>query len=170
MSIEFSLFDPAKAYGGRKQFDCGHAVIDKFVHDSLVAQVKRQLSVAYVLTEADQNDRFVGFFTIAHHAIDASALSKLQLGSLPRKILCARLIMLGVDQHFKHQKLGSRLMKQALTLTKRSCALMSCYGLYLDADAGAVGFYQKLGFVLLEGDKRPEPSPMFNAVQSIYSF
>ena len=40
------------AYGGRKQFDCGHAVIDKFVHDSLASQVKRQLSVAYVLTDS----------------------------------------------------------------------------------------------------------------------
>ncbi|PIQ54148.1 MAG: GNAT family N-acetyltransferase [Comamonadaceae bacterium CG12_big_fil_rev_8_21_14_0_65_59_15] len=167
MSIEFSLFDPAKAYGERKKFDCGHTVINKFVHDTLVAQVKRQLSVAYVLTESDQDDRFVGFFTMAHHAIDASSLSTLQLGSLPRRIPCARLIMLGVDQNFKHKKLGSRLMKQALAITKESSFLMGCFGLYLDADPGAVGFYQKLGFALLEGDKSPEPSPMFIAVRSI---
>ena len=57
MSIEFSLFDPAKTYAGRKQFDCGHSVINKFVHDSLVSQVKRQLSVAYVVTDSDRNDR-----------------------------------------------------------------------------------------------------------------
>ena len=167
MSIEFSLFDPAKTYGGRKKFDCGHTVINKFVHDTLVAQVKRQLSVAYVLTESDQDDRFVGFFTIAHHAIDASSLSTLQLGSLPRMVPCARLIMLGVDQNVKHKKLGSRLMKQALAIAKESSSLMGCYGLYLDADPGAVGFYQKLGFALLEGDKGPEPSPMFITTRSI---
>lgn len=167
MSIEFSLFDPAKTYSGRKQFDCANTVINKFVHDSLVSQVKRQLSVAYVLTEPDQNDRFVGFFTMAHHAIDASSLSTLQLGSLPRRIPCARLIMLGVDQNFQNQKLGSRLMKQALAITKESSSLMGCYGLYLDADPGAVGFYQKLGFALLEGAKSPEPSPMFITMRSI---
>lgn len=167
MSIEFSLLDPAKTYSGRKKFDCGHPVINKFVHDTLVAQVKRQLSVAYVLTESDQDDRFVGFFTIAHHAIDASSLSTLQLGSLPRLVPCARLIMLGVDQNFKHKKLGSRLMKQALAITKESSSLMGCYGLYLDADPGAVGFYQQLGFALLEGDKSPKPSPMFITVRSI---
>ena len=167
MSIEFSLFDPAKTYGGRKKFDCGHTIINKFVHDTLVAQVKRQLSVAYVLTECDQDDRFVGFFTIAHRAIDASSLSKLQLGSLPRMAPCARLSMLGVDQNFKHKKLGSRLMKQALAITKELSSLMCCYGLYLDADPGAVGFYQKLGFALLEGDKSPEPSPMFITMRSI---
>ncbi|TSA08205.1 MAG: hypothetical protein D4R79_15765 [Comamonadaceae bacterium] len=118
MSIEFSLFDPAMTYGGRKQFDCGHAVINKFVRDSLVPQVKRQLSVAYVLTDSDLQDRFAGFFTLAHHSIDASALSTLQLGSLPKQIPCARLIMLGVDQAYKNQKLGSKLMKQALVITK----------------------------------------------------
>jgi GNAT superfamily N-acetyltransferase len=167
MSIEFSLFDPGKTYSGRKQFDCGHAVINKFVRDSLVQQVKRQLSVAYVLTDSDQQDRFVGFFTLAHHAVDASALSTLQLGSLPRQIPCARLIMLGVDQAYKNRKLGSGLMKQALVITKNASSHMGCYGLYLDGDPAALGFYKKLGFALLEGDKSPEPSPMFIAVGSI---
>lgn len=167
MSIEFSLFDPGKTYGGRKQFDCGHAVINKFVRDSLVQQVKRQLSVAYVLTDSDEQDRFVGFFTLAHHAIDASALSTLQLGSLPRQIPCARLIMLGVDQAYKNQNLGSGLMKQALVITRNASSHMGCYGLYLDGDPAALGFYKKLGFALLEGDKSPEPSPMFITVGSI---
>jgi len=167
MSIVFSVFDPTQTYGGRKQFDCGHAVINKFVHDSLASQVKRQLSVAYVLTDSDQHDQFVGFFTIAHHAIDASKLLALQLGSLPKQIPCARLIMLGVDQRYKHQQLGSRLMKQALAMTKAASAQLGCFGLYLDADPAAIGFYQKLGFVLLEGDQSPKPSPMFIPVRSI---
>ena len=167
MSIEFSLFDPTALYGGRKQFDCGHAVINKFVRDSLVQQVKKQLSVAYVLTDPDQQDRFVGFFTLAHHAIDASALSVLQRGLLPRQIPCVRLIMLGVDQNYKNQKLGSRLMKQALVITKEASSHMGCYGLCLDADPAAIGFYQKLGLALLEGDKSPAPSPMFIAIGSI---
>lgn len=167
MSIEFSVFDPGKTYAGRKQFDCEHAVINRFVHDSLASQVKKQLSVAYVLTDSEQNDRLAAFFTMAHHAIDASKLTALQLGSLPRKIPCARLIMLGVDRAYKGQNLGRRLMKQALVITRQSSTQLGCYGLYLDADPGAVAFYRKLGFLLLEGDKNPESSPMFMAVRSI---
>ncbi len=60
----------------------------------------------------------MGFFTLAHHGIDASALSALQLGSLPRQIPCTRLIMLGVDQAYKNQNLGSWLMKQAQVIIK----------------------------------------------------
>ena len=104
---------------------------------------------------------------MAHHAIDASTLTALQLGSLPKKIPCARLIMLGVDKAYKGQNLGRRLMKQALVITRQSSTQLGCYGLYLDADPVAVAFYRKLGFLLLEGDKSPESSPMFITVKSL---
>jgi GNAT superfamily N-acetyltransferase len=91
----------------------------------------------------------------------------MQLGSLPRRIPCVRLVMLGVDKNYKGRNLGSRLMKQALKITKESSSQIGCYGMYLDADAGAVGFYAKLGFSLLEGDNSPQTSPMFIAINSI---
>ncbi|MDD2882829.1 MAG: GNAT family N-acetyltransferase [Rhodoferax sp.] len=167
MSIEFSYLDPGKVYAGRKQFDCEHAAINKFVHDSLVSQVKKNLIVANVLTDSDHGDRLVGLFTIANHTIDATLLSDLQLGSLPKQIPCARLIMLGVDKAYKGADLGRRLMKQALLITKQASAQMGSYGLYLNADPGAVNFYKKLGCLLLEGDQSPKPSPMFIAVNQI---
>ena len=167
MNIELSLYDPAIAYAGQKQFDCEHAVISSFVHNSLKPQVKKSLSVAYVLTDADQGGRFVGFYTIAQHMIDMALLSTLQLGSLPRKIPCTRLVMLGVDKRYRGQQLGSKLMKHALTVTQSVSKQVGGFGMYLDADPRAVGFYQKLGFALLEGDKTPQPSPMFLALGSI---
>lgn len=161
MTIELSLYDPALAYTGQKQFDCEHAVINAFVRNSLKPQVKKHLSVAYVLTDAAQADRFVGFYTIAQHMVDVSALSSLQLGSLPRKIPCSRLVMLGVDTPYKGQHLGSKLMKHALQLTRQVSRQMGSFGMYLDADPLAVRFYQRLGFALLEGNLSPEPSSMF---------
>jgi GNAT superfamily N-acetyltransferase len=161
MTVELSLFDPALTYTGQKQFDCDHKVINAFVHQSLKPQVKKSLSVAYVLTDASQDNRFVGFYTIAQHTIDVSSLSVMQLGSLPRRIPCSRLAMLGVDKHYKGQQLGSKLMKHALLLTQQVAKQIGSFGMYLDADPLAVKFYQKLGFTLLEGDKSPEPSPMF---------
>lgn len=167
MSVQFSRLDPEKIYSERKQFDCEHAVINKFVHDSLIPQVKKSLSAAYVLTDPAKGQKLAGFFSIASHSIDASLLSVMQLGSLPKRIPCVRLVMLGVDKNYKRQDLGRRLMKQALTITKESASQIGCYGMYLDADAGAIGFYSKLGFSLLEGDKSPQASPMFIGVKSI---
>ena len=167
MTVELSLYNPALTYNRQKQFDCGHAAINAFVHNSLKPQVKKNLSAAYVLTDRADADRFVGFYTIAQHMIDVSALSALQLGSLPRKIPCSRLVMLGVDKHCKGQQLGSKLMKHALQLTQQIATQIGSIGMYLDADASAVGFYQKLGFTLLVGDKMPEASPMFLPLSAI---
>lgn len=159
--VELSLYNPTLTYAGQKQFDCGHAAINAFVHNSLKPQVKKNLSVAYVLTDAAHQHRFAGFYTIAQHMIDVSALSALQLGSLPRKIPCSRLVMLGVDKHCKGRQLGSKLMKHALLLTQQVARQIGSFGMYLDADPQAVGFYQRIGFTLLLGNKSPEPSPMF---------
>jgi len=90
MNVVIERFDPAGKYAGYNQFDCRHALINKFVKDSLKKQVKQGLSVAYALLEegqgADPSDSFVGFFTIANHSIPVETLSTLQLGSLPRII------------------------------------------------------------------------------------
>lgn len=169
MRIELSLYNPALTYTGQKQFDCEHAAISSFVHNSLKPQVKKSLSVAYVLTDTDDGNRFVGFYTIAQHMIDVSLLSSLQLGSLPRKIPCSRLVMLGIDRRYKGQKFGSMLMKHALTVTRSVAKQIGSFGMYLDADPPAMGFYQKLGFTLLEGDKTPAPSSMFLPLGSIGS-
>ena len=38
---------------------------------------------------------------------------------------------------------------------------MGIYGLYLDADPGAVDFYQKLNFEILKPLRNKVPTPMF---------
>ncbi|QEI08827.1 GNAT family N-acetyltransferase [Pigmentiphaga aceris] len=165
MSFEIARFDPSASYTGFRQFDCGHRQINKFVQDSLKKQVKQGLSVAYAVLEADAlqgaPDRFAGFYTISNHLIAATAISALQLGSLPKTIPCVRLTMLGINLGDAKKGLGTQLIAHALDVTKANAANIGCFGMYLDADAGAIPFYQKLGFHLLNGDCSPAPSPMF---------
>ncbi len=167
MTVELSFYDPSRIYTGQRQFDCEHSAINAFVRNSLKIQVRKSLSVAYVLTDSVEGDRFVGFYTIAQHMVDISLVGALELGSLPRKIPCSRLLMLGVDKRYKGQQLGSILMKHALVLTQSVSKKIGCFGMYLDADALAINFYKKLGFTLLVGDKSPEPSPMFIPLSAI---
>ena len=173
MSFVVTRFDPTAKYAGYNKFDCQHPRINKFVKDSLKKQVKQGLSVAYALLEegndANPGDRFVGFFTIANHAIPLASLSALQLGSLPKVIPCVRLIMLGVNHTVAGNGLGKQLMNHAFDITKSAASQIGCLGMYLDADAGAVlkGFYKKLGFHFLDGDKSPNSSPMFISISAI---
>lgn len=50
---------------------------------------------------------------LAQRFIDMSLLSSLQLGSLPRQILCTRLAMLGVDVAYRKRNPGLQLMREA---------------------------------------------------------
>lgn len=167
MTIQISVYDPVINYPEQKRFNCENETINAFVRSSLKAQVKKNLSVAYVLTDSESDDRFVGFYTIAQHMIDVSALSAIKLGSLPKKIPCSRLIMLGIDREYQGQRLGSKLMKHALELTRMVARQIGSYGLYLDAESTAIDFYKKLGFQLLSDDRHPNPSPMFLPIGSI---
>lgn len=167
MTVRLAIYNSELVYKGQKQFDCKNPVINQFVHKSLKSQIKKQVSVAYVLVDEAHENQFVGFYTINHHMIDVSLLSTLELGSLPRNIPCTRLVMLGIDQHYQGQKLGSQLMKHALQLTQHSAKQIGCFGMYLDADPLALTFYQALGFKLLEGDKTPNSSPMFLPLSGI---
>lgn len=167
MTIQLSIYNSELSYKGQKQFDCNNKIINKFVRDSLKSQVKKSLSVAYVLTDTAHDNHFVGFYTINHHMIDMSLLTTLELGSLPSKIPCTRLVMLGVDKSYRGQQLGSRLMKHALQLTVASSKQIGCFGMYLDAEPSAMAFYQALGFKLLESDKTPNSFPMFLPLSAI---
>lgn len=161
MTIKLAVYNPAFTYHEQKKFDCGHDIINKYARDSLKQQVKKNLCVAYVLVDESADNKFIGFYTLAQHTINASKLTPLELGSLPRIIPCTRLVMLGVDIAYKSQNLGRGLMADALRVTKNVAQQVGSFGMYLDSDATAVNFYQKLGFVLLEGNQSPEPSPMF---------
>lgn len=161
MTIKLALYNPDQIYTEQKRFNCGNAIINKYVHENLKRQVKQNLCAAYVLIDSADNNKFVGFYTLAQHSISLASLSLLQLGSLPRIIPCTRLVMLGIDNAYQGQNLGKRLMREALMMTKIVANQIGSYGMYLDGDKDAIGFYQSLGFALLEGDKSPDPSPMF---------
>jgi predicted N-acetyltransferase YhbS len=75
--------------------------------------------------------------------------------------------MLGIHHTDAGKGLGRQLMNHALDLTQASARQIGCFGMYLDADAGALAFYQRLGFRLLAGDQSPNPSPLFITLSAI---
>ena len=168
MSFELGIFDPEITYFEQKKFDCEHAVINKFVAGSLKQQVKKNTSVAYVLTDRTANDRFIGFFTLVMSSIDNTALAPFA-SSLPKQVPCVRLVMLGVDKAYKGKNLGLGLLKHALLKTRESARHLGCKGLYLDADPGAVTFYAKYGFIALEKPTSAgDSTPMFLFLESFF--
>lgn len=169
MTYILEVLDGDKTYVEQKKFNCGHSVIDKFVRDSLRQQVRASNSVAWVLLDTSNNDRFIGFYTLMMSQVDQSLLEATGARSLPKMVPCARLVMLGVDSRYKGNKLGLRLLKHAIGQVKIAAATLGCRGLYLDADCDAVEFYQKYGFQKQEEPSSPTSStPMFLFTESFF--
>jgi len=150
-------FDPSASYKGLKQFDCGNEMINAFVRRSLKKRVKRNFSQAYVLL--DRKERFVGFYTLDTFAITRELFEEINkpAGS-PPMLPVVKLGMLGVAKDLQGQGIGKRLLADAIRKVHAISKIAGCAGLYLLAEKEAVGFYERLGFIVLVDTL---PTPMF---------
>lgn len=156
-------FDPSKVYPRQKRFDCGNDAINRFVRSSLKKQVRQNLSRAAVLLDDEAGDCFAGFYTLTSFTIEAPLLSTLSSGRLPNHVPCVRMVMLGIDKQYQGQRLGRRLLQDAILRMIDAANSIGIYGLYLDADPSAADFYRHLGFIFLGERLFNQPTPMFLA-------
>jgi predicted GNAT family N-acyltransferase len=169
MTVKIERFDVAKKYNNINKFDCDNLIVNKFVHNSLKAQVKAGTSVAWALVDTANQDSFVGFYTLMMSQVSQQLLANISSQSLPYRVPCVRLVMLGVDIKYKQNGYGKRLMKHALLETNKAADMIGCRGIYLDSDPNAVSFYTGLGFTLLETPVDPKsPIPMFLFKESFF--
>ncbi|WP_415397214.1 GNAT family N-acetyltransferase [Sulfurimonas sp. CS5] len=166
-SVIIERFDFSKTYNGLRQFDCEHGIINKFVKKSMKKQVENGYSAAYVLLDLNNQERFVGFYTITTFSIDKSAFDT-PLKSSPSSVPVFRMIMLGVDKEYANRGYGSRLLKHCFMLVLRACDEVGAKGLYLDAEDKKHEWYKKLGFVSISApDKETNIMPMFISTDTI---
>lgn len=165
--IVIEQFDPTKTYKGIKQFDCGHELISNFAKKSLKQNVKKDMSQAYVLLDTSKDDLFVGYYNLMTYSIAKEDFNAPPSGAT-KQIPVLRLVMLGVDNAYAGQGLGSRLLKHALELTLRISSQVGVAGLYLDAEDGKHDFYERRGFVGIKSpDEVTNILPMFIATETI---
>lgn len=154
--VKYSL---TSTYKGIKTFDCGNEMINSFVYKSLKKRVKKHLSQAYVLLDQEDDECFVGFYTLDTFSIARESFElENRPSGLPPVIPVVKLSMLGVDKRFQAQGIGKRLLRDSFLKTIQISQLAGCSGIYLLAEKDAVAFYKSLGFI---GIKESEPLPMF---------
>jgi hypothetical protein len=169
MTVKIERFDATKKYTDINKFDCNNSIVNKFVHNSLKSQVKAGTSVAWVLVDTENQDKFVGFYTLMMSQISQHLLTSIWSQSLPSMVPCVRLVMLGVDIKYKGNNYGKGLMKHALLETKKAADVIGCRGMYLDSDPSVASFYTGLGFSILETPNDPKsPIPMFLFKESFF--
>ena len=155
----------------RSGFSCGEADLDRFFqHYAGQNQFKLNLTVTHV---AVADGRIIGFATVAVGDIERekvpSAKLRKRLPAYPLPML--RLARLGVDQRAQGLGIGKALLRHVFNLALEQRKKLGCVGVVTDAKPQAVGFYETLGFIALEGVRQGvlqgEQTPMFLAIGSI---
>lgn len=154
-------------YPGVKHFDCGNAVINSFVRNSLKKSVKDGNCAAKALID-EKTGELIGVCSFTAYSLDKSKLAGTIGGSLPNDVGVVRLIMLGVATKEQKKGYGQDLLCEFFEHVKLIHQALPVKGVYLDADPDAVSFYARLGFVELnEPPNAFGAVPMFLAIQHI---
>ncbi len=155
----------------RSQFACGDIELDRFFQRYAGRnQFRHHIGSTYV---AVLDGSIAGFVTVSPGEMTADTIAmalKKKLPAYPIPIL--RIARLAVDMRFQGRGIGKLMLRAMFELALELRDRVGCAGVVVDAKAGAVNFYQRLGFMPLSAVRgtlaaRPEPLPMFLPIKLI---
>jgi GNAT superfamily N-acetyltransferase len=149
----------------KSKFCCGKLLLDNYLQRQASQDVKRKLSVCFVLT--DKSESFIrGYYTLSNNSIPINQVPEDFRKKLPKSYMSIPTTLLGrlaVDKNEQGQGVGKVLLVDAL---KRSYLLSKDIGSFAvivdPLDKEAKSFYSKYGFIEL-----PDSGKMFLPMKTI---
>jgi GNAT superfamily N-acetyltransferase len=149
----------------KKDFKCGKDMLDNYIHSQASQDMKRKLSVCFVL-EDTQTGLIQGYYTLANNSIPLHAIPKKWRKKLPPSYTSIPTTLLGrlaVDERFQGKRIGSFLLVDALKRSLNISASIGSFAVVVDPlDKASEKFYEKFGFI-----KLPDSKKMFIAMQTL---
>lgn len=149
----------------KSDFSCGKEMLDNYLHKQASQDIKRKLSVCFVIKEVE-TDLIKGYYTLSNNSIPLELVPNEIRKKLPRSYEAIPTTLLGrlaIDNKFQGQGMGKLILVDAL---KRSYELSKTIGslaVVVDPiDKDAERFYDKYGFI-----KLPDSGKMFLPMKTI---
>ncbi len=148
-------------------FSCSKDMLDRYLHKQAGQDMKRHLSVVFVLPEEKEGVRIKGYYSLSSDNIPYDQVPLNIQKKMPSSYTSLPTTLLGrlaVDKNFQGQGLGERLLLDAL---KRSYDIStstvgSIAGIVDPLDKAANAFYAQYGFISL-----PDRGRMFLPMKTI---
>lgn len=149
----------------KKDFDCGKALLNNYIHTQAGQDVKRKLAACFVLADADTKE-VKGYYTLSStsiplHNFPEDIRKKLppSYGAIPATLLGR----LAADKKQQGKGIGKILLVDALKKSYETVAQVGSFAVVVDPiDEEAESFYAKYGFIRL-----PDSGKMFMAMATI---
>jgi GNAT superfamily N-acetyltransferase len=149
----------------RKDFDCGKELLNDYLKTQAGQDVKRKLSVCFVLTDS-KTKVIQGYYTLSNSSIPLSSFSEQIKKKLPKSYKSIPTTLLGrlaTDKKYQGNGIGKILLIDALKRSYGISSEIGSFGIIVDPiDDEAKGFYQKYDFIEL-----PDSKKMFIATQTL---
>src|SRR5690554_742319 len=159
------ISEPLNSKHKKSEFSCGKEMLDNYLHKQASQDIKRKLSVCFVIKEVE-TDLIKGYYTLSNNSIPLELVPNEIRKKLPRSYEAIPTILLGrlaIDNKFQAQGIGKLILIDAL---KRSYELSKTIGSFAvgvdPIDKDAERFYDKYGFI-----KLPDSGKMFLPMKTI---
>ncbi len=149
----------------RDDFSCGKDLLDNYFWRQVKQDVKRKLSVCFVITEKASN-KIKGFYTLSSNSISNEWIPDSFRKNLPKSYSSIPTILLGrlaIDKRFQGQGIGKILLIDSLKRCLETSDSIGAFAVIVDPlDDHAEQFYNKFGFI-----KLPDSRKMFLPMKTI---
>lgn len=131
-----------------KKFDCEIDVLNEFL--SRYAQKNDSLGIGKTFVAFDENEKIVGYFTLATAQINFEEIPDECNKKLPKyPIPALRIARLAVDKEMKGNGIGKWLLKQIFIKILQVAEITGLYFILVDAKETSKTFYEHYGFIKL---------------------
>lgn len=149
----------------KQEFECGKEMLDYYIRNQAGQDVKRKLSVCFVLEDMETG-LIQGYYTLANNSIPLNVIPEHIRKKLPKSYTSIPTTLLGrlaIDKQFQGKGIGKILLTDALKRSYEASEKIGSYAVVVDpVDNEAEKFYQKFGFI-----KLPDSKKMFIAMQTL---
>lgn len=149
----------------RYDFDCGNELLNNYLKYQAGQDVKRKLSVCFVLTETETNT-IKGYYTLSNNSIPLTSFPTAIVQKLPKSYAAIPTTLLGrlaIDKKYQGQGIGKVLLIDALKRSYQSAKIIGSFAVVVDPiDINAEAFYKKYDFI-----KLPDSGKMFIAMKTL---
>lgn len=129
-----------------KSFDCEIDVLNEFL--SKYAQKNDKLGIGKTFIALNQQDKIVGYFTLATAQVAYQEIPDDYRGKLPKyPIPALRIARLSVDKELEGKGVGKWLLAQAFIKIIQVADVTGIYFIIVDAKETSKSFYEHYGFI-----------------------
>ncbi|MBQ0753346.1 MAG: GNAT family N-acetyltransferase [Gammaproteobacteria bacterium] len=136
----------------RKAFDCGVTELNDFLQKQARQKAAKNICKTFVACQVSAPETIIGYHTLTGYSVTTPPTHR-DYKKYPHPLNAVKLARLAVDQSQQGQRLGERLLINAICRTVMAAQQVSAIGLFVDPmTPEVVPFYEQYGFLPAKPD------------------